>query len=200
MDSITKINLFKTLFYVFLVSAIIFFILSIVLFFVFKIPQIYMMRTGRAQKKTVEEMKKINAETGRLEGVTPHGKKGMSQIFGSSDQLDAMSKTAVLMDYNVAGSAPQIASAPPVQTSAPPVQPPQEAAQTDVLSNNGTQEWSHRNEQTSSFGETTVLSNMDVTGSNNEQSAEETFQPNTSYGRFEITRQMIEIHSDEVIA
>ncbi len=191
MNSITQINLFKTLFFVFLISAIIFLVLSIVLFFAFKIPQVYMMRTGRAQKRTIEEMKKINSETGRLENSTPNGKKGMSQIFGNSAQLDAMSKTAVLYDYNVAGTMPP--------TPAAPVQEALPSAETTILSND-TQQQSHQPTVDKTSGETTVLSNMDFGTEQKEERTEKSIEPDTSFGRFEITRQMIEIHSDEIIA
>lgn len=45
---------------------IFFFIISVVLFFVFDIRKIFNIRTGRAKKKTVSEMSKANASTGRL--------------------------------------------------------------------------------------------------------------------------------------
>ena len=52
--------------YVCLALCGLFFVLSIVLFFVFNIPLIFNIRTGRAKKKTIEEMQKANSQTGRL--------------------------------------------------------------------------------------------------------------------------------------
>lgn len=202
MDSIEKISLFKTLFYISLITAIVFLVLSIVLFFVFKIPQIYMMRTGRAQKKSIEKMKKINSETGRLESVSNNGKKGMSQIFGSSSQLDATAKTALLMDYNVAGTVKQIDQAPAVNN------------ETEILNNNNDtsqiqQSFSpipentlnQQNGSDEKIGETTVLS--EIADSSSEMAnikASQDTEPDTSFGPFEIIKQIIEIHTDETIA
>lgn len=70
MDAISLLN---TGFIICLVGAILFFVLSVILFFVFDIKSIFMIRTGRAQAKTVKEMESINASTGRLiSGKAPH--------------------------------------------------------------------------------------------------------------------------------
>lgn len=195
MSDIEKINLFKTLFYVSLVTAIVFFVLSIILFFVFKIPQLYMMRTGRAQKKSIEQMKKINSETGRLESASSNHKKGMSQIFGNSAQLDASSKTALLMDYNVAG------------TSVPEPQVSEGKNETEVLSggipdqNKPPEAAENGIRASETIGETVVLSSMnDVADIPSEKPKDQELEPDTSYGAFDITRHIIEIHTDENIA
>ena len=176
MDSIEKISLFKTLFYISLITAIVFLVLSIVLFFVFKIP--------------------------RLESVSNNGKKGMSQIFGSSSQLDATAKTALLMDYNVAGTVKQIDQAPAVNN------------ETEILNNNNDtsqiqQSFSpipentlnQQNGSDEKIGETTVLS--EIADSSSEMAnikASQDTEPDTSFGPFEIIKQIIEIHTDETIA
>lgn len=63
MDLISILN---TGFIICLSAAILFFVISIILFFVFDIRTIYMIRSGRAQAKTVKEMEKANSDTGRL--------------------------------------------------------------------------------------------------------------------------------------
>lgn len=63
MDSISVLN---TAYIICLAMAILFFVISVVLFFLFDIRTIYMIRSGRAQAKTVKEMQEINASTGRL--------------------------------------------------------------------------------------------------------------------------------------
>ena len=66
MDNTNIINVLNTCFLISLAFAILFFIISIVLFFVFDIKTIVSIKTGRAQAKTISEMKKANASTGRL--------------------------------------------------------------------------------------------------------------------------------------
>lgn len=65
MDT-SVIDILNTLFWVCLSGAILFFIISVVLFFVFDIRTIFNIKTGRAQAKTVKEMKAANESTGRL--------------------------------------------------------------------------------------------------------------------------------------
>ena len=65
MDS-SVISILNTSFWVCLSFAILFFLISIVLFFVFDIRTIFNIKTGRAQAKTVKEMKAANESTGRL--------------------------------------------------------------------------------------------------------------------------------------
>lgn len=65
MDT-SVIDILNTLFWVCLSGAIIFFIISVVLFFVFDIRTIFNIKTGRAQAKTIKEMKAANESTGRL--------------------------------------------------------------------------------------------------------------------------------------
>lgn len=63
MDSISVLN---TAYIICLAMAILFFVISVALFFLFDIRTIFMIRSGRAQAKTVKEMQEINASTGRL--------------------------------------------------------------------------------------------------------------------------------------
>lgn len=63
MDMISILN---TAFIICLSAAVLFFIISIALFFIFDIKTIYMIRSGRAQAKTVKEMQDANTSTGRL--------------------------------------------------------------------------------------------------------------------------------------
>lgn len=66
MNSTSGIDILNTCFMVALAFTILFFIISVVLFFVFDIRTILSIKTGRAQQKTISEMKKANASTGRL--------------------------------------------------------------------------------------------------------------------------------------
>ena len=60
------INVLQTCQHIAIAFLILFFIISIVLFFLFDIRKIFNIRTGRAKAKTVSEMSKANATTGRL--------------------------------------------------------------------------------------------------------------------------------------
>lgn len=63
---ISVISTLNTCFWVCLAFTALFFIISIALFFVFDIRTIFNIKTGRAQAKTVKEMKAANERTGRL--------------------------------------------------------------------------------------------------------------------------------------
>lgn len=62
----SMISVLKTSLSVCIAFAILFFIISVVLFFLFDIRTIFNIRTGRAKKKTVQEMQAANSKTGRL--------------------------------------------------------------------------------------------------------------------------------------
>ena len=180
MSSVEKISLLNTLFYVTLVAAILFLVITAVLFFVFKIPQIYMLKTGKARKRSIDQMKKFNSETGRL--MAEDGKEhGISQIFGNSSDLN--SKTAMLNDPNAGTHI--------------------EANERVKLENDETTVLSH---QTSiqpaapapKYGETTVLSQL-VTNIEQPKPTVEMPVPNNSFGRFEVVRYIIKVHTDEFI-
>jgi len=72
MDLLAILN---TAFVVCLAMTILFFVISVVLFFLFDIRTIYMIRSGRAQAKTVKEMEAINSSTGRLRPSMKTGEK-----------------------------------------------------------------------------------------------------------------------------
>lgn len=99
MDLISVLNIG---FIICLSMAILFFIVSVVLFFLFDIRTIYMIRSGRAQAKTVKEMQEINSSTGRLRvgGKTQTGsmkktKKSKDVIRLPQDQQNQGAQPAV---------------------------------------------------------------------------------------------------------
>ena len=179
MSSTQQIELLDTLFYVGLVATIVFLILAVIMFFAFKIPQIYMLRTGKAQRKTIEKMQKGNSDK-EQNSADGQGANGISQIFGSSAYLGRDEKTAVLGDAAAAanGSAPAQGSAM--------------TGMTEALSRD------RRGDLLNGIGETTILSLL----VENEQTGEPQTvmpEPDSSYGKFVITRYMIKIHTNEVI-
>lgn len=60
------INLYETGFKICLALAVLFFALTIFMFFRFRILKVIANRTGRAQKKSIEQMQEANARTGHL--------------------------------------------------------------------------------------------------------------------------------------
>lgn len=62
----SAIELYEKLFYVFAGMGALSLALSVFLFFRFEIPQTYAMLTGKARRRTIQEIEKRNAETGRL--------------------------------------------------------------------------------------------------------------------------------------
>lgn len=75
MIDMDLLSFFNTAFVICLAMTILFFVISVVLFFLFDIKTIYMIRSGRAQARTVKEMEEINSSTGRLRPGTKSGEK-----------------------------------------------------------------------------------------------------------------------------
>ncbi len=107
MDLISVLNV---AFIICLAMTILFFVISVVLFFMFDIRTIYMIRSGRAQAKTVKEMQEINSSTGRLRvgGKTQTGglkkeKKKKDVIKTPSQQLAEASHPAYAPDVQQQG-------------------------------------------------------------------------------------------------
>lgn len=70
------IKLYHTLF---IASTVLFFIgllLAIIFFFMFDIRNVFLIRTGRAKQKTIEEMQARNLKTGKLSTDTPYTDSG----------------------------------------------------------------------------------------------------------------------------
>lgn len=145
-DNLKLIEILNVCFYFTLIVSIVFLALAVVFFFVFKIPQIYMMKTGKARRKTVEKMQSVNSQTGRLKGSS--GATQISGIFGNSSELDSQNITTEIGGQNSGQSF---------------YQPETQAAETSVLS-----------------------------------AAE--MVPNQAFGRFEILQNVMEIHTNEIIA
>ena len=79
-DSEKLINLYHNGFIVCIILAILFFVAAIVMFFVFDIRNIFNIKTGRAQKRKIDEMEKENSLTGRF--IAPNSKKKKSGLTG----------------------------------------------------------------------------------------------------------------------
>lgn len=95
METEQLISVLHTCFTVFLVVAVIMVILSVALFFLLNIKDVFNILTGRAVRKTVQEMEEANNATGRLRKVN---KIAMGDITAPTmtDELIANSVTEPL--------------------------------------------------------------------------------------------------------
>lgn len=84
MDAIQLIELYDTMFYVFMGIAILGFVLAVFSFFYFDIPGIYAMETGRAREATIRRMAEQNARTGKLRA--DYGSTGKTAQTGGKPQ------------------------------------------------------------------------------------------------------------------
>lgn len=67
-DAEHLISLYHTGFFVCLVLAVVFLLITVLLFFRFHIPALFAARSGRAMRKSIQEIEEKNARTGRLSG------------------------------------------------------------------------------------------------------------------------------------
>ena len=79
------IGLYHNGFIICIAFSILFLIVSVILFFVFHIKDIFDVKTGRAQKRKIDEMEKENALTGRL--ITPKNRRP-GETSGFSGKLN----------------------------------------------------------------------------------------------------------------
>ncbi|MDO4831265.1 MAG: hypothetical protein Q4A46_07295 [Clostridia bacterium] len=123
---------------------IFFFIISVVLFFVFDIRKIFNIRTGRAKRKTVSEMSKANAATGRLR---VGGKTVTSELSKEEKKRQKRSHKT-----------------PNIPSALPTTEDMSGAGATDVLTNTQYEPLgapTEKLEPTEGNGETTLLSNQE---------------------------------------
>lgn len=210
-----NIAVLQTFFYIFLALTVVMLIVNTILFFGFNIRLIFNIRTGRAKKKTIQEMQKINSETGRLRKTknkyidsTPSSQFSnfhnndldiqQSKVFpletytggfdgsGTTGTLDLNSHKA----YSVSRSANYMPSMP-----AAPSTVPANAAYQSSASNGGTADGQKYNipVMKEPINETTVLS---------EPMQETTvLSGNMQFDMpFYITEKIIFIHSEEIIS
>ncbi|MBQ6181467.1 MAG: hypothetical protein IJK31_07240 [Ruminococcus sp.] len=140
------IGLYHNGFIICIAFAILFFIISVILFFVFHIKDIFDIKTGRAQKRKIDEMEKENALTGRL--ITPKNRRP-GETSGFSGKLNKI-KSDLSSKKNSAGqnklSLPKSykkqeypeQAYKPEPLVAPPVQKEQPAAKADADGAEGT--------------------------------------------------------------
>ena len=187
MSGANSISILQTGFIICLAFAIVFFIISFVLFFVFNIRLIFNIRTGRAKKKTIEEMQKANSETGRLRA---NGRTLTSKLGGKNSppasQFSAFEKNDVSFydGSEATGSLEDITQQTSYSVSAPSYKASDEYksefAETSLLNESG------------NIAETSLLNEGD-------DIAETTLLSGQQGDEFKILQKMVFIHTDEVI-
>ena len=169
MDT-SVIGALNTCFWVCLSFTILFFIISIILFFVFDIKTIFNIKTGRAQTKTIKEMKAANESTGRL-------------------RVDGRTQTSKLTEKEKDES-----RAPAVTPPEPSMQSQyynSGSENTEVLAQPEIPKQEYSN---SNYAETSVLSENMIDYSDNSDIPKTTENVN-----FRIVKKVICIHTNEVI-
>jgi hypothetical protein len=134
MDTSQTIELCKALFYVFAGIGAASFLLSVFLFFKFDIPYTYSMLTGKAKKRTIEQMEKQKFQTGKLRMNYPTGNTGETTRKRGKTGNTKTGMTAQ-PGYTPAPAPVSYTPAPaPVQYGAAPAAPAAEyRAETQVL-------------------------------------------------------------------
>lgn len=182
MDAVELIELYSTLFYVFLGIAALGLVCAVFFFFYFDIPTTRAMMTGKAKQNTIRKMEEQNAKTGDPRFQYP-GHTGDVASRGNTGRMNRTGKTGRTVQTGRSGNiqAPQPA----------PVQVPQELPETAVL---GGAAYPYTGEQE----QTTVLGNAAYPQTGElEQTAVLHRAP--SNFRFEVTESTIVIHTDEII-
>lgn len=154
MSASNAIALYEKLFYVFAGMGVISLGLSIFLFFRFDIPQTYALMTGKARRRTIQEIEERNAQTGKLrqhpKGYTenptshtakrrrPSGHTGRTEASGKTQptpQREAKHAKPAQLPAPVERLETEVLAAPAVETVilSKPVGITEDLGQTEIL-------------------------------------------------------------------
>ena len=171
MGGVDSISILQTGFIICLAFAIVFFIISVVLFFVFNIRLIFNIRTGRAKKKTIEEMK-----TGRLRAKG----KSLTSKLGSDTPPESQFSGFQKNYTSSSGSGSETTSS-------------LENVMENTSYSVNVPSYKYANENESEFAETSLLNEDDISSETTLLSEE------NDSTEFKILQRMIFIHTDEII-
>lgn len=167
--------------------AIVFAALTIFIFFKLKIRQVFDFLTGREQRRTIKQMEQENAKTGKLRENT--------FIPGTTGELYRTPSGSIpTVIYPVTGEM-NTGTEPTQKTYHPSDVAREGTEETTLLPNAGNEETTLLNENQSDLygepGETTVLTQT--------ASGTEKAEKSRKAGRFEIVKENMWIHTDEMI-
>lgn len=158
--------------------------LSIFFFFKFKIRQVFDFLTGRAQRRTVRQMEEENAKTGKL-------REDYYSASTSSD-LDQTQSGSISETGKAPTEKMMTGSSPTEKTGVHPAGASEGDAETTLL-NSGSDETTLLN---SGDSETTLLTPAMESELRSQEGETEDLLP---IGRFEITKEIMEVHTNEII-
>lgn len=176
------IKIYHAAFIAFLVLAVVFFVTSVILFFKFNIRGIFDMKTGRGARKTIQKMKELNAQTGKLRQDIVSN----TPVRLSSEERISAPPTEKRTDY-FSGQQAQNGAAASVQ---PGTEDAWDGSQmTELLSYQG-------------LDQTTLLHSYNETSDLPEEKAADDPQPEQETklpGVFRIERSLMWVHTEEVL-
>ena len=186
MSAVESITLFNGLFYVFLGIAALGLLLAVFFFFYFDIPTLRAVMTGKAKEESIRKIEEQNKKTGNLRFQYPVSSGDMKR-HGHTGKMDKSGKLG--RSAKLSQPEPQ-----PVQTYAAP--PAEERLETGVLSQQTpeTAVLNYDAPETTALGvQNPPVQEADDAG----QTAP--LRPVAPDFRFEITQNIIVIHTDELI-
>lgn len=169
MDAVELIELYSTLFYVFLGIAAFGLVLAVFFFFYFDIPAVRAMMTGKAKQETIRRMEEKNAMTGSLRFQYP-GNSGDVSRGGNNRRSGRTGRTSQ-------PGAPQVSQSNPSPAHSEP--------ETSILQD--------------TVNETVVLGGANAQPSDRQSGHTAILNRSDSSFRFEITQSTVVIHTDEII-
>lgn len=188
MDAAAAIELYRTLFYVCMAVAIMGLLAAVALFFLLDIPTVFALMTGRARRKTVEQI----AQESKAGQIHNHKKKSASHILA---QTDAVSED---LSVNLSGTLEQSEELLPDTALLK-----EEESETTLLSEkpaatserNGPEK-KQKSEKPERQQETMSLQEME---SGATEQLKKTPNRVVQIGKFEITESTVIIHTEEIV-
>lgn len=173
-----KISLYHNLFQICLILALVFLVLALVLFFVLDIRSIIGFLTGRRAKKGIKALETATALSGRLMPKERNNMQYVAQEMKDDMGVRQKARPGIRKVEHAVEVAVQPAAETPQPTAVPQTPPPVEPA-TEVLRENAVEP---------------AVQNMNTAGST------AAFESGTgANGKFVIVRELIMIHTEEVI-
>ena len=195
MDAVENITLFQNLIYISYAVLALGLGLAIFFFFYFKIPDVFMMMTGRAKKETVQRISEENFKTGKLRISPVTGSTKQSGKLKGNNRTGSLAAVHISADTGAMTNTASIQQAPETSVLAAP------EAETSVLA----APEAETSVLAAPEAETSVLSSGEggtaiLETATQETSAGETAvlmqQPSI---RFDVTETTIVIHTDEKV-
>lgn len=218
MNGTGAISSLQTCFVICLALAIAFFVISVIMFFAFNIRLIFNIRTGRAKKKTVEEMQKANSETGRLRAngktltskLDKQSKASVNQFSAYESNNNNYTPQGVVMSYDGSertmplGTQPAYTVVSPsvsknMNIQAPPPPPPIQSQASVQIQKPVVDQQVSSSPQPEVYAETSLLNEEPIEETSLLSNVEETSLLSENNEPFRIIEKIEYIHTEEII-